>query len=371
MSCKRTVMVAIRSAHNTAGGVERVSIWLVNTLVEQGFQALFFSWDDIDGEAFYPISKQVTWVKFNSGSPLQRANIRTRISRFFKFRKLLRQHKIGQIVAFQQGVTMALAVYSLGMPVRIIGCLRNSLSIFKFTRAKWGGLLQKYSFGLANEIVVQFPSYKSQLPSILHKRVTVIPNPFLLNDIRVLGDIRDHDFLIVSVGRLSFQKDYPVLIMAIKILVTRGLKVRLKIIGGGEQFGALQELIHEQALNEHVILAGPLKEPCRFLSGAHLFCHTALWEGFPNAVGEALAVGLPVVGFRDCDGLNELVQHGKNGLLADVRTSVCLADVISDYFSDLDRIQFLSKGAIESMKIYEEGVVKTQWLKLLESRFES
>ena len=53
-----------------------------------------------------------------------------------------------------------------------------------------------------------------------------------------------------------------------------------------------------------------------------LFCLPSLWEGFPNVVGEALSFGLPVVGFRDCAGVKELITDNLNGVIANGNNDV-------------------------------------------------
>ena len=74
--------------------------------------------------------------------------------------------------------------------------------------------------------------------------------------------------------------------------------------------------IELQDRQDRVVLAGKVSGVPEYLAASHLFCLPSLWEGFPNALAEAMATGLPAVAYRNCAGASDLLQHERTGLLA-------------------------------------------------------
>ena len=90
----------------------------------------------------------------------------------------------------------------------------------------------------------------------------------------------------------------------------------LLIIGDGEDKDILQQLIIEKKMSDRISLIDPTKDINKWYRKSHVFCLSSRWEGFPNALAEALAHGLPSIGFSDCSGVNNLIETGRNGMLA-------------------------------------------------------
>ncbi len=123
-------------------------------------------------------------------------------------------------------------------------------------------------------------------------------------------------FKIVSVGRLVYQKGYNRLISVIGKLKQEGKDVQLYIIGEGSERKHLESLIHNEGLQEVVHLVGFLNNPYALMSKMDLFVCSSIAEGFSLVIAEAMILGLPVLS-TDCAGPNELLDHGKFGILVD------------------------------------------------------
>jgi glycosyltransferase involved in cell wall biosynthesis len=132
--------------------------------------------------------------------------------------------------------------------------------------------------------------------------------------------------LIVSVGRLSREKDHATLIRAFAKL---DRKMRLEIAGDGPMRGALQSLIRELGLTGRVRLSGFATDPFSVFRRAQLAVTSSRYEGFGNAIVEALACGTPVVA-TDCPyGPREILADGRYGLLVPVGDADALARAIA------------------------------------------
>ena len=148
--------------------------------------------------------------------------------------------------------------------------------------------------------------------------IRVIHNPTFDNSILTLmREPVEHAWLgdggppiVLSVGRLTAQKRFDMLIRAIAI-ARRTQPVRAIILGEGEERPRLQALIRELGLDDDVLLVGFQKNPYGFMGRARLYVMASAFEGFPNALVEAMACGLPILS-TDCpSGPREILgMHG-------------------------------------------------------------
>jgi len=130
--------------------------------------------------------------------------------------------------------------------------------------------------------------------------------------------------VIVAAGRLQRQKDFPTLIRAFA-RVRAGRECRLLILGEGAARPGLEALVAELGLGAEVDLAAFQSNPYPFLARAALFVLSSAWEGSPNVLTEALALGVPVVS-TDCpSGPAELLDQGRFGPLVPVGDWAALA----------------------------------------------
>ena len=130
--------------------------------------------------------------------------------------------------------------------------------------------------------------------------------------------------MIVGIGRLTRQKDFPTLIRAFAA-VRKKLPCRLIILGEGKDRGGLEHLAKRLSLSEQIAMPGFVENPYAYLKRAALFVLSSAWEGSPNALTEALALGVPVVA-TDCpSGPREILKDGAIGCLVPVGDPDALA----------------------------------------------
>jgi glycosyltransferase involved in cell wall biosynthesis len=128
--------------------------------------------------------------------------------------------------------------------------------------------------------------------------------------------LRDSDFVIVQVARLVPVKNHRLAIHALRRLVGDRPQVRLLLVGAGPEQPAVQQLVCDLGLQEHVLLLGRRHDVPRLLSAADAALLTSVMEGIPLAMIEAMAAGLPCVATR-VGGQAEVIADGQTGLLAE------------------------------------------------------
>lgn len=162
--------------------------------------------------------------------------------------------------------------------------------------------------------------------------VQVCPNPVVTQNLLALAEEPlEHPWfapgeppLILGVGRLNPQKDLPTLIRAFD-QAQKNLPCRLMILGEGKLRAELEGLVHELGLDGVVALPGHVGNPYPYLKHAAVYALSSAWEGLPNALIEALALGTPVVS-TDCpSGAREILEDGRHGPLVAVGDCSALA----------------------------------------------
>lgn len=119
--------------------------------------------------------------------------------------------------------------------------------------------------------------------------------------------VREPDgHLIVSIGRLTYQKGHWHLIRAVRKLKDDGMKIKLIILGEGELRESYEKMIHAMGLDQTVFLPGFLKNPCPYIVKADAVVFSSLYEGFSNAIVEALACGAPCISTDHTTGAREI-----------------------------------------------------------------
>ena len=156
--------------------------------------------------------------------------------------------------------------------------------------------------------------------------------------------IEDKDRILMTVGRLHKQKGHCYLIQAVSKVRKEFPKVKLLVIGEGEEENNLKKLVKSLDLTNEVIFAGLSSDIEGILPMAELFILPSLWEGFPNALLEAMAAGKPVVATK-VGGIPEIVVHGETGVLIPPRDTDALAIAIIDLLQNRLKAKDMGEAA--------------------------
>jgi glycosyltransferase involved in cell wall biosynthesis len=141
-----------------------------------------------------------------------------------------------------------------------------------------------------------------------------------------LGLVKDELF-IVSAGRLDAQKGHSYLVEAFALADRDGVKAKLAIVGDGPLKSSLQKLASKNGMETSVLLPGEQPDILPWLCAADIFVLPSLWEGTPNALLEAMSVGLPCVA-SDVDGVGEVARNVVDAMLVPPRDAQALARAI-------------------------------------------
>lgn len=178
--------------------------------------------------------------------------------------------------------------------------------------------------GLARESI-HIPHNPVITPELLELARAPAPHPWLADEPRPP--------VVLGVGGLRRQKNFPLLLHAFARLRERRV-CRLIILGEGRQRGRLGRLAERLGVAEDVSLPGFVANPYAYMARSALFVLSSYWEGSPNALTEAMAVGTPVVA-TDCpSGPREILDGGRYGELISIDDAVALAAAMERTLAD-------------------------------------
>jgi GalNAc-alpha-(1->4)-GalNAc-alpha-(1->3)-diNAcBac-PP-undecaprenol alpha-1,4-N-acetyl-D-galactosaminyltransferase len=203
----------------------------------------------------------------------------------------------------------------------------------------------------------------------LRRRIEVIPNPVpvAVRHARPNRPGFDGRFNLLAVGRLESVKCYNSLIRAFARIAADHPTWHLRMLGDGSKQEALQRIAVEVDIRERVHFEPWISDPSGAYAGSHLFAIPSLWEGFSNALAEAMSHGLPAVGFRDAAGVAQLIADGESGWLAEgLNDEAALARTLSMAMADGAERARRGACAAKGMAAYEPEALFDRWARLVE-----
>lgn len=290
------------------GGAEHVTCNMANFLVEAGNQVSVLTMSETD--SYYldsRVSKTSLLNKSESGNFLKNLLLRVR-----RLKRYLKNNDCDVYIVMLPITIIMLLTFKRYTSAPIIASERSSPS----RNPKWVQALLKKLAGKASGWVFQTPTVLEWYKPYLGKASTaIIPNAIdkMLPD--RIEDI-EPEKTIVSVGRLHYAKRFDNLIKAYARIAPSFPDYKLVIFGDGGKRDELEGLIDELSLSDKVQLPGFRTGVNSEIKNASLYVLSSDYEGMPNALIEAMAMGLPCVA-TDCDGggARSLIENEKNGLL--------------------------------------------------------
>jgi glycosyltransferase involved in cell wall biosynthesis len=177
-----------------------------------------------------------------------------------------------------------------------------------------------------------------QVTGLPKDRMVALPNPVITPEVYTKAeqptghpwfDPVDRRPVVLAVGRLTPEKDFPTLLRAFR-LVRQRVDCRLAIVGEGPMRRSLEDLAAALGIRDHVSLPGHTTNPFAYMKRADLLAFSSIAEGSGNVLIEAMALGTPVVS-TDCPyGPAETLDGGKYGRLVPVGSAEKLAEAMLD-----------------------------------------
>lgn len=327
---RRGLRVCVLTTGLGAQGAERQLFLAARALSLQGFTVSVVSMLEHD---------YFSWKLKEAGitvHTLEASRRRAQPSLLWRAAKALSRIKPDVLIGFNYPGTMVSRLLGLGLGIPIV--------ISSLRSERVGGSLRQWALA-ATDRLSDLTTVNSRIVGeafvsrglVRRERVRVIPNGVDLEGYRALSSadksavrralgVKEEEFLWVAAGRLEPPKDYPNLITAVG-RVSSETPIRVVVAGKGPLLADLQELASQAGVASRLSFVGFRSDVLSCLAAADAVVLSSAWEGLPNVVLEALAVGTPVV-TTDVGGVREVVEDGVSGFIVPPADSNALAEAM-------------------------------------------
>ena len=339
--------IAIFMPRIVGGGSERFATVLANGLSARGHDVRLLTGPPKKGEFF--LSNEVKrFILYKKISLLKDAKT---------LHNYLKTNQIDVCVAVGVYPNLVAALANIHLKSFIILSERNApKQDYLSLRIR---ILRKFLYWRGDAFVFQTPDAKAFYSKSIQKRGVVIPNPLLENlPIRIKNTRHE----IVAVGRLMPQKNYPLLLAAFAMVEKKHPDYILRIFGRGPLEEKLKSYAKSLDIANKVIFEGFSLNVHDKIKESEIYVLSSDFEGLPNALMEAMAMGLPVVSTDcPCGGPKMIIENETNGVLVPVGNKELMASSICRFIEDAD---FRENCANEAFKVRERFCVENilnQW----------
>lgn len=350
----------------TAGGAERVMSILANYWSSKGWDITLLTLDDGSKPPFFKLNPNICHKPLN----LQKDSANALTAVFNNLRRLIVLRKA---IAGEQPDAVISFLDTTNV-LTILASWRSGLKVIISERIDTGSqpispiwnFLRKWAYPKASALVVLTERAKNNLEVKGSLPCYVIPNPVLVSPtVGKKPTELPYGKRVVAMGRLTEQKGFDILLEAFARARTSFPDWSLFIIGEGPLRQSLEARSQQPDLQGSVTFTGRLDTPSSILEISQLFVLSSRYEGFPNALTEAMAMGLPVIS-TDCPtGPREIIQNGINGLLVPPQDPNALATAMQRLMADPSERARLGHEAEQIIERYSLERIIGQWEVLL------
>lgn len=375
---------------NMAGGVEKVTCNLANALVERGHEVTILYRDDKEGNPYFPLDKRVNQynILFENGKKVvsEKLPLPLRIVRELvrPFKQSAAQAVNAKFKGKQYGpqirkfmdthpadVILSCSIPSAKYVIEDAGCKLPVVEmIHSHPRVQFPDLstAEKRAVEKCKVMQILLPSglklarqYFPRLPIVVIGNA-VAPAKKLAHP----GDDKDHH-KIICVGSISGTKQQLMLAEAFAKLVADFPDWTLEFWGADRAPYAIhmRKWVEKNYLSDVIHMNGKTDHVEDVYAEADIFCLPSRGEGFPLALSEAMAAGLPAVGFSDCTGVSDLIENGKSGFLV-TRSVDELAGALRKLMGQPSLRKEMGIAGRQAMKQYAPEHIWNQWERVLE-----
>ena len=346
----------------TTGGAERVMAIMANHWAERGRRRVTVITIAAKSPADYQLDNGVERMSIElSGDALSPIHgVINNLRRLVALRRAIARTRPDVVISFmvRANILTLLATRLLGLPVIVA---EHTVPAVSAPGRAWR-MLRRATYPLADRLVVLTRDAGDFFWPSLQRRIRVIPNPVQALGGESSGDgVTARQPVVVTVGRLEAVKQLDRVLRAFASIADSFPEWRLAIVGDGSLRDSLKELSDDLGVGSRVEWAGFVVNPEDYLRRAGLFVMASHHEGFPCALQEAMACGLPVLSYDCPGGIREILRDGRDGVLVPPGDIGQLGKSMATLIENPDRRAQLGEAALAVRERYSIDRIMQIW----------
>lgn len=352
----KKVMFYINAIHH--GGAERVICNLATNFSNHGYECILVtsfidSWE-------YSYGEKVRRVSLFE-KPIEEGFLNRNLRLVKELRRLLKKEKPDVLISFMAEPNFRAIVASVGLDNKVVISVRNDPNReYSNTLTR---VLAKTLFHRADGVVFQTEDAQRWFPKGIQKKSKIIFNQVDEVFYKTKYEGVRHD--VVTTGRLVPQKNHKLLIRAFATIADK-VDENLIIYGDGELREELENLIEELHMKDRIFLPGSVKNVAETIKSAKLFVLSSDYEGMPNSLMEAMALGLPCISTDcPCGGPRMLLGNCKDNCLTPIDDTEALSKKMLILMTNSDYTEHISSELRNQSRKFSFSKVMNEWLNYL------
>jgi len=333
---------------------------MANYWVAAGHEVHLFSFEDRGEVPFYPLHPRVcvTNLSLNRCSPNLLASMVNNWQRLATIRSNVKAVEPDAVVSFIDTANIRTVVALLGTGIPVIVSERVHPG---HEQIGWlWGTLRRLVYPLAESLVVQTKDIGEFFSGYRLRDLRVIPNAVVAPAPDAGGETLD-GLTLLAVGRLDRQKGYDLLVRAFSRVAAKHPGWTLRVAGDGPLRDELAQLTGALSLDDRVVWMGQVADVAGLYAQSNAYVMSSSYEGFPNALCEAMAAGLACVS-TDCpSGPADIIRDGENGLLVPCDDEHALAAALDRLMADPDLRRTLGARAAGVVDRFSQDRIMGMW----------
>ena len=342
------------------GGAERVMSNLANAWVANAEQLTLITFESPGTQSFYQLETGIRLVQLDllEATTSIRNSLSANLKRIRTLRSMLKNLQPDLVVSFMTETNVVALLASLGLPAKVVVTEHTDPLIHD--PGKLWRLLRNLTYRFASRVVVLNERARAALAVSLGKSVIVIPNPVYVTKPAVDDPLPPcRGPYVLAMGRFSKEKRFDLVVNAFAQVVNRFPEWSLVLVGDGEKHSAIVKLVNRLGIQDRVFFTGYLRRPQYMLYHADIFISASVLEGFPMAMTEAMASGVPVVAARYHEGIDEIISDSTQGLIVPIDNSIALTESLTALLQDKQlRNSIGAAGRVRMQAFSVERVLK-------------
>lgn len=344
------------------GGAERVIVNLAEYFYSQDYEVYVVT--KLKEKDEYSLSPAITRIIADiTREEETNSRLGNLYARIRKLRNVWKTIKPDIIVSFIRKNNVMAIASSRFLKIPVVVSVRSDPK-----RELQGRVMKNLSlllFHFADGIVLQTSQARDFFPNSLQKKSVILPNsinPVFLNIEKVTEKSKE----IVAVGRIDKNKNQKMLIDAFSEIAEEYPDWCVRLYGDGEETSLLKEFVKEKGLQEQVFFMGQISNVAERIREASIFVLPSKCEGMPNALIEAMTLGVAVISTDcPCGGPADLIKDGKNGILIPVDDQNALKEALVRLMEDTVYRHKLARNAERITEKLHPDIVNLQWKEYL------
>ena len=324
------------------GGAERVITNLANGFEEKGYQSVMVT----------------SFVRPQNEEEIKQSFLKRNISRIKALRQICKKEKPDVIVSFMAEPNYRSLIATAGLGIKRVISVRTD-PVREYA-GKLGYFLSRHLLIRTDGCVFQTEDARAWFPVKLQNKSTIIFNmvkPAFYN-----APTPTLNKKIVSCSRIVEKKNLGMLVNAFEKIYEEDPEVELLIYGDGPYMEKLLEIVNNSSAKKHIYIKGQSDDVPKALSECSIFVLSSNFEGAPNSLMEAMAVGLACISTDcPCGGPRMLIDNTTNGLLIDVGDVDGLADAMRKLLSNNELCLKYGAAAKKRAEAFKSDVVLDKW----------